>query len=47
MTAELEMEPKDAVRLMTPLLGPMVRRTMPKQRAPMIKHAVESRSLTG
>jgi hypothetical protein len=42
MTAELEMSPKGAFRLTTPLLGPMMRRTMQKQRGPNIKRAVES-----
>jgi hypothetical protein len=47
MTAELDMEPKGAFRLMTPLLGPMVRRTLQKQRGPRIKRAVESQGPAG
>jgi uncharacterized protein YndB with AHSA1/START domain len=42
LTAEMEMEPKGTFRLLTPLLGPMMRRTMQKQRAPRIKQAVEA-----
>jgi hypothetical protein len=42
MTAEIEMAPRGAFRVMTPLLGPMLRRMMSKQRGPKIKHAVES-----
>jgi hypothetical protein len=42
MTAELEMEPKGAFRLLTPLLGPVMRRTMQKQQGPRIKQAIEA-----
>jgi hypothetical protein len=42
MTAEMEMEPKGAFRLLTPLLGPMMQRTMQRQRGPAIKRAIEA-----
>ena len=42
MRADLEMQPKGAFKLMTPLLRPMMKSVMKKQRAPKIKAAVES-----
>jgi hypothetical protein len=41
MATDMEMQPKGVFKLMTPLLRPMMQRTMQNQRGPSIKRAVE------
>jgi carbon monoxide dehydrogenase subunit G len=43
LRAEIEMQPKGALRLAEPLLRPMMRRMYERKRAPMIKQALERR----
>jgi hypothetical protein len=44
ITAEVEMTPKGPLKLLTPVLAPMMRRMYEHKRAPMLKRALESRT---
>ena len=45
--AEIEFEPKGALRIATPLLRPMIMREYERKRAPKLKQAIESQPAGG